>query len=291
MVGIFSLAVALGAATCATPVIAQTELIVNGSFEDPDLGGDWSEFDVITGWTAVSGCGIEIGAAGIYGVTGQDGLQVCELDSDCNTEIRQTVATTPGCTYTLTFRTAKRAGTDDSTNQVNVFWGGTPIDSINPTWTEMQTHTYTVTATGPSMDLDFAGGGDEDTLGSMLDAVSLKMACKEWTGVLQPINADNSSIFKAGSTIPVKFQLTGASAGYPGLVAHISCFKISNNVVGSVNEAATNVGGDTGNTFRYDPTSDQYIYNWTTKGLTAGTYRIVIDLGDCCTHTVDVMLK
>ena len=34
-----------------------------------------------------------------------------------------------------------------------------------------------------------------------------------WSGVLQPVNADGSSIFKLGSTVPVKFQLTGASAG------------------------------------------------------------------------------
>ena len=35
----------------------------------------------------------------------------------------------------------------------------------------------------------------------------------------QPINADGSSVFKRGSTIPVKFRLQGASAGITNLAA------------------------------------------------------------------------
>jgi hypothetical protein len=40
-----------------------------------------------------------------------------------------------------------------------------------------------------------------------------------WSGVLQPINADGSSVFKAGSTVTVKFQLTDASACVTNAVA------------------------------------------------------------------------
>jgi hypothetical protein len=293
VVGIFSLAVAMGAATLASPVQAQTELIVNGSFEVDGagfFGGD------ITGWTLVAGSLIEILPPSSYGVTGQDGDLVVELNGDGpfpNTRIRQTVATTPGLKYTLKFRAAARSGTLPESNQMNVYWGGallsgSPITSSSTVMTE---YTYTVVATGSSMDVEFEATGPVDTLGTILDAVSLKVVCFEWSGVLQPVNADGSSIFKAGSTIPVKFKLTGEDAGNTSLVAHITYAKINGIVVGTVNEAATNVGGDTGNTFRYDPTSDQYIYNWTTKGLTAGTYRIFIDLGDDCIHTVDVALK
>ena len=32
--------------------------------------------------------------------------------------------------------------------------------------------------------------------------------------------------------------------------------------------------------FRYDATSGQYVFNWSTKGLTAGTYQLRIDLAD-----------
>src|SRR5215211_8256034 len=49
---------------------------------------------------------------------------------------------------------------------------------------------------------------------------------------LQPINTDDSSIFKQGSTVPVKFQLTGASAGIQNAVANLRISKVSNNILG-----------------------------------------------------------
>ena len=45
-------------------------------------------------------------------------------------------------------------------------------------------------------------------------------------------------------------------------------------------EGASTSAADTGNTFRYDPTADQYIYNLATKPLSPGTWHIAIDLGD-----------
>ena len=54
----------------------------------------------------------------------------------------------------------------------------------------------------------------------------------------QPINPDGSSIFKLGSTVPVKFKLQGDSAGIANLAAHLSAARISNSVTGSYVEAA-----------------------------------------------------
>jgi hypothetical protein len=56
-------------------------------------------------------------------------------------------------------------------------------------------------------------------------------------------------------------------------------------------EAVTNVAATSGNTFRYDPVAGQYVFNWSTKGLSSGTYRLKIDLGDGGMRTVDVSLK
>jgi hypothetical protein len=112
-----------------------------------------------------------------------------------------------------------------------------------------------------------------------------------WSEVLQPINKDGSSIFKLGSTIPVKFQLTGASASTSNLVAHIYVAKVSNGVAGVEVEPLTNVNADAGNVFRYDASANQYIFNWGTKGLSEGTWQIRIDLGDGATHVVSVSLK
>ena len=78
-----------------------------------------------------------------------------------------------------------------------------------------------------------------------------------WSGFLQPIDADGTSVCKAGSTVPVKFQLTGASANITDAVATLSCTKISNGVAGPVNEAIANSAATTGNQFRYDAASRQ----------------------------------
>jgi cysteine-rich repeat protein len=100
-----------------------------------------------------------------------------------------------------------------------------------------------------------------------------------WSGVLPPVGNDNKSIFKLGSTIPVKFRLTGACAGNQ-VLAHIFIAKVTDSIVGEYMETTSTSAADTGNTFRYSATDDQYIYNLATKPLSAGTWQIAIDLGD-----------
>jgi HYR domain len=112
-----------------------------------------------------------------------------------------------------------------------------------------------------------------------------------WSNVLQPINADGSSIFKLGSTVPVKFQLSGASAGISNLSARVYLQRIGAGATGTVLEAISTSNATTGNLFRYDATSGQYIFNLNTKTLSAGTYQLRIDLGDGVLHTVNITLK
>jgi hypothetical protein len=112
-----------------------------------------------------------------------------------------------------------------------------------------------------------------------------------WSGVLQPVNADGSSVFKLGSTVPVKFALTGQSAGISTASATLTYSKVSNGVAGSDVEAVSTAAATTGSLFRYDASSGQYIFNWSTKGLTTGTYLLKINLGDGVTHTVQVSLR
>jgi hypothetical protein len=108
---------------------------------------------------------------------------------------------------------------------------------------------------------------------------------------LQPINPDGSSIFKAGSTVPVKFQLQGASAGITNLAARIFVARVSAGVTGTYVETTSNAAPDGGNLFRYDASARQYIYNLSTKGLATGTWSIRVDLGDSVEHSVRVSLK
>jgi hypothetical protein len=105
----------------------------------------------------------------------------------------------------------------------------------------------------------------------------------------QPINPDGSSVFKCGSTIPVKFSLTGVSAGITNLAAHISVARISNGIEGTYVETTSNAAPDGGSLFRYS--GGQYIYNLSTKGMATGTWSIRADLGDGVAHTIIVSLK
>jgi uncharacterized repeat protein (TIGR03803 family) len=110
-----------------------------------------------------------------------------------------------------------------------------------------------------------------------------------WSGVLPPINPDGSSVFKQGSTIPVKFRLTGASAGITDLVANLS-YELIGTTDGAVNEAISTSAADMGNQFRY--ADGQYIFNMATKGMTAGArYRLIIDLHDGVSRSVIIGLK
>lgn len=106
-----------------------------------------------------------------------------------------------------------------------------------------------------------------------------------WHGFDQPINNDNSSIFKQGSTVPVKFSLTN---GTP--VAHLYLAKVTNSIVGTEMEAASTSAADSGNTFRL--VNGGYVFNLSTKGLTVGTWQVRVDLGDGDTsHWVLISIK
>jgi len=87
-------------------------------------------------------------------------------------------------------------------------------------------------------------------------------------------------------------RLTGACAGMTNLAARIYLSKVSNSVVGTEAEAASTSAADSGNTFRYDPTDNQYIFNLATKALSAGTWQLRIDPGDgVANRTVLISLR
>lgn len=100
-------------------------------------------------------------------------------------------------------------------------------------------------------------------------------------GVLQPINADGSSIFKLGRTVPVKFQLTDVQGNFiTDAVANIYLAKVSDSGTGTEMEAESTSAATEGNLFRYDAGGNQYIFNLDTKPLSAGTWQIRIALDD-----------
>jgi len=122
----------------------------------------------------------------------------------------------------------------------------------------------------------------EDAAGNMATGSFDVHVVYGWSGVLQPVNADGSSIFKLGSTVPVKFALSGDSAAITDATAKLTFTKIENGIEGTVMEATSTATATTGNLFRYDAASGQYVFNWSTKVLESGsgTYKLSIDFGD-----------
>jgi hypothetical protein len=100
--------------------------------------------------------------------------------------------------------------------------------------------------------------------------------------ILQPINADGSSVFKGTSTSPAKFRVcdvNGVSIGTPGVVTSFNIVKILGGTVANVDEIVTSTTPDTA--FRWDPTAQQWIFNISNKSLaTNQTYYFQISLND-----------
>ncbi|MEO5635440.1 MAG: PxKF domain-containing protein [Candidatus Paceibacterota bacterium] len=117
-------------------------------------------------------------------------------------------------------------------------------------------------------------------------------------GFLQPINdtahqiGPSLSVFKAGSTVPVKFQLKKSN----GTIIHTGAIPVwlppqkGTSMSSPVDESIYNDTGTSGTNFKWD--GSQYIYNWSTKGLAAGYwYKISVILDDGNTHSVTVGLR
>jgi hypothetical protein len=101
--------------------------------------------------------------------------------------------------------------------------------------------------------------------------------------ILQPINSDGTSVFKQKSTVPAKFRVcdaNGVSIGTPGVVATFLLTQIvSGTVVQTVDEAVDSTTPDA--SFRWDSTGQQWIFNMSTKSLSANmTYYYQITLND-----------
>jgi hypothetical protein len=161
-------------------VSANAGLVVNGSFESVPTplgnGGTWSYYnDHIQGWYSdatfpgqakADRAPIEIGLASTYGVTGQDGLNVLELDSTKNSKVSQWVhgLNSQGA-YTITFSAAQRAGTSVETNDFSVLWDNHVVANVSPVGTQMQQYSFTVLAGGAAGKLSFEGTGTSDSYG------------------------------------------------------------------------------------------------------------------------------
>lgn len=95
---------------------------------------------------------------------------------------------------------------------------------------------------------------------------------------------DESAAKKAGSTVPIKLQLTdahGVNVSDPAVVLTAKRLSKLDSTVGPVNDVASNANPDSG--FRY--AGDGYIYNYSTKGLSTGNWALAFTAtGDPVEH-------
>jgi hypothetical protein len=121
-----------------------------------------------------------------------------------------------------------------------------------------------------------------------------------WDGFLQPINDtahqidQGVSVFKAASTVPVKFQLRKAD----GTVVQSSSLPQwltpakGSPTTASVDESVYSDPATSGSTYRWDSTGQQYIYNWGTAKNQVGYYwRIGVTFDDGQTYFVNIGLR
>lgn len=195
----------------ATPFAAHasTNLVINGSFEDPNIPSiSFAVFGSITGWTTTTGPGIEIQDNAVLAF---DGDQYVELDSHPspgNSGMAQTLTTTPGTFYELSFAYSPRPGVPAESNAIEVYWDGTLLDTLAEdgtglTSTDWSLNTYTVSASSGSTVLEFRAAGTPETLGGFVDGVSVVVATLQSTIDIKPGSDPNSINCKSKGVVPI----------------------------------------------------------------------------------------
>lgn len=136
-----------------------------------------------------------------------------------------------------------------------------------------------------------------DKAGNSVSQTGTYKVTYRFDGFLQPINdtahqvGTSTSVFKTGSTIPVKFQLMNAagqpvqSATAPAWLAPVKGGAMSL----PVDETVQTVTADSGSTFRFD--TGQYIYNWKTPSTGGSYYQIGVKIDDGQTYYVNIGLR
>ena len=117
-----------------------------------------------------------------------------------------------------------------------------------------------------------------------------------WDGFLQPINDTAHdyvvmSKFRAGQTIPAKFVLKNAAGAVVQQTPNPAFSRSVNLGACAANATLEDppvVQADVVPQYVWD--GAQYHYNWSTKGLAVGLYRVFAHLADGTVHSVDICL-
>ncbi len=164
-----------GSVALAPPT--QASLILNGSFETPDIPtGTFAVFASIPGWSTSFGPGIEVQdhvAGSPY-----EGDPFVELDSFSNSGMIQTsIATAAGNPYLVSFAYSPRPGRSAADNGIDVYFDGGLLISLATSGIGLSDTSclfnFPVLAAGAMSSLEFRAVGASTSFGGYLDAVSV----------------------------------------------------------------------------------------------------------------------
>lgn len=184
--------------------------------------------------------------------------------------------------------TASASGVDASTLNLDQYASATDACDPNPTITNDAPSVFPVGITQVTFTAT-------DHCNNMSAAQTLSVEVTyNFNGYFTPVLNDGSSLFKSGRTVPVKFQLTAADGSIiTNATAQLYVAMYAGVPIGTTDmtDATSTGNSDTGNEFRFDPTSGQYIYNLSTKGFATGTWLLRAKLNDGTTHDVFISLR
>lgn len=185
-------------------------------------------------------------------------LEITPTDPDA------AITTEDGVTYGIDWG----PGFDAFDTQATGVKGNTVLSYAAP-YTAAGVYTATVTWTDSRL-------GADPTIGSTTANVTVDY---DTSGILQPVNPNGSSVFKAGSTVPLKVRFTDCDGSTPDDLAPTLAITRTNPSppLTTINEnPASTSAADTGVTMRFS--DGQWIYNLATRSLwdPTATYHAVI---------------
>jgi hypothetical protein len=250
--------------------------VAGDSLTDSYTGASFADKNVGTGKTvSVTGISISGGDAGNYSlqnttVTTTANITQASLIITADNKTMLLNASLPAFTVSYSgFVNSEGPGVLGGSLSCSAGTNGTMIGTFTITCNGQTSTNYSITYKTGTVTVKYAGPG----------------ICDGDAGhqILQPINADGSSVFKATSTSPAKFRVcdaNGISIGTAGVVSSFVLYQtISGTVANTINEAVASTTPDTN--FRWDPTGQQWIFNISNKGsATNQTYIFLITLND-----------
>lgn len=220
----------------ATQSTVTTQLVTNGGFENPDLGG--SGYLTLAAGPSLYGWAVEAGSVDVIGSywPSAAGHQSLDLNGSGPGVISQSLETQSGQAYSLQFALAGNPTTGGA-KAVEVWWGSVLVDTISVDTTPYSTsnmgwvsRSYAVNATSSATQLRFKSLTANQG-GVTLDAISVTAG------------ASSDPLVLRQPATPVPSPTAAATATKaPATATAIATATIASQVLGSVSSGSTGVG-------------------------------------------------